>query len=163
MKEWQKERNYRRVRDKDKKVIANIITIDGVDVEVTEEVFQVYSKMDRRERYLEKERSKGKELSLDQMQEKGGLPGYVGNEDVSCVEDIVLQNEEQAELTVHKQLLENILSLLSEEEKQLIQALFFDGISTREYAKQIGVYQRAVIYRRDKLLEKLRKSFFEKF
>ncbi len=163
MERCQKERNYRRIRDKDKKVIANIITIDGIDVEVTEEVFLAYSQMDRRERYLKKERSKGRELSLDWMKENGGLPGYVGSEDVSSVEDIVLQNEEQAELTVHKQLLETALGLLSEEEKQLIQALFFDEMSTREYAKQIGVYQRAVIYRRDKLLEKLRKSFFEKF
>ena len=163
MKKWQKERNYRRVRDKNGKVIANIITINGINVEVTEEVFLAYSQMERRERYLEKERSKGKELSLDRMKENGSLPGYVGSEDVSDVVDIVLQNEEQAELTVHKQLLETALGLLSEEEKQLIQALFFDEMSTREYAKQIGVYQRAVIYRRDKLLEKLRKSFFEKF
>ena len=118
--------------------------------------------MDCRERHLKEKRS-GRELSLDRMQENGGLPGYVGSEDVSDVVDIVLQNEEQAELTVHKQLLETALGLLSEEEKQLIQALFFDEMSTRQYAKQIGVYQRAVIYRRDKLLEKLRKSFFEKF
>jgi len=159
MERCQKERNYRRIRDKDKKVIANIITIDGIDVEVTEEVFLAYSQMDRRERYLKKERSKGRELSLDWMKENGGLPGYVGSEDVSSVEDIVLQNEEQAELTVHKQLLENILSLLSEEEKQLIQALFFDGISTREYAKQIGVYQRAVIYRRGKVFGKNSQKF----
>ena len=160
MKKWQKERNYRRVYDENGQVIANIITVDGIDVEVTEEVFLAYSQMERRERYLKKERSKGRELSLDRMQENGGLPGCVGSEDVSDVEDIVLQNEEQA---VHKQLLETALSLLSEEEKQLIQALFFDEMSTRQYAKQIGVYQRAVIYRRDKLLEKLRKSFFEKF
>lgn len=162
MKKWQKERNYRRVRDESGKIIANIIAVDGVNVEVTEEVFLAYSQMDCRERHLKEKRS-GRELSLDQMQENGGLPSYVGSEDISDVVDIVLQNEEQAELTVHKQLLETALSLLSEEEKQLIQALFFDEMSTRQYAKQIGVYQRAVIYRRDKLLEKLRKSFFEKF
>ena len=162
MKKWQKERNYRRVSDENGKVVANIITIDGIDVEVTKEVFLAYSKLDCRERHLKEKRS-GRELSLDQMQENGGLPSYVGSEDISDVVDIVLQNEEQAELTVHKQLLETALSLLSEEEKQLIQALFFDEMSTRQYAKQIGVYQRAVIYRRDKLLEKLRKSFFEKF
>ena len=35
MKKWQKERNYRRVSDKNGKIITNIITVDGVNVEVT--------------------------------------------------------------------------------------------------------------------------------
>ena len=48
MKKWQKERNYRRVYDENGQVIANIITVDGVDVEVTEEVFLAYSQMDRK-------------------------------------------------------------------------------------------------------------------
>ena len=159
MKKWQKERNYRRVRDKDKKVIANIITIDGIDVEVTEEVFLAYSQMERRERYLKKERSKGRELSLDRMQENGGLPGCVGSEDVSDVEDIVLQNEEQA---VHKQLLETALGLLSEEDRKLIQALFFDGVSTRKYAKMQGVTQRAVVKKCNRILRYM-KNLFENF
>ncbi len=158
MKKWQKERNYRRVRDENGKTIANIITVDGVNVEVTEEVFLAYSQMDRRERYLKKERSKGRELSLDRMQENGGLPGYVGSEDVSDVEDIVLQNEEQA---VHKKLVATALGLLSEEEKQLIQALFFDEISAREYARKIGVSDMGIRKRRNRILKKI-KSFFEK-
>ena len=158
MKKWQKERNYRRVRDENGKTIANIITVDGVNVEVTKEVFLAYSQMDRRERYLKKERSKGRELSLDRMQENGGLPGYVGSEDVSDVEDIVLQNEEQA---VHKKLVATALGLLSEGEKQLIQALFFDEISAREYARKIGVSDMAIRKRRNRILKKI-KSFFEK-
>ena len=52
MKNWQKNRNYKRIKDENGNVIANIITIDGIDVEVTEEVFLAYSQMDRRERYF---------------------------------------------------------------------------------------------------------------
>lgn len=50
MENWQKSRNYRRVKDESGNVIANIITVDGVDVEVTEEVFLAYSQADRRKR-----------------------------------------------------------------------------------------------------------------
>lgn len=39
MKKWQEERNYRRVRSEGGEVIANIITVDGMDVEVPEDVY----------------------------------------------------------------------------------------------------------------------------
>ena len=39
MKKWQEERNYRRVRNEGGEVIANIITVDGMDVEVPEDVY----------------------------------------------------------------------------------------------------------------------------
>ena len=47
MKKWQKDRNYKRVKDKDGNVVANIITVSGQDVEVSEKVFAAYSQMDR--------------------------------------------------------------------------------------------------------------------
>lgn len=42
MKKWQKDRNYKRVKDKDGNVVANIITVSGQDVEVSEKVFAAY-------------------------------------------------------------------------------------------------------------------------
>lgn len=42
MKKWQEERNYRRVRNEGGEVIANIITVDGMDVEVPEDVYLAY-------------------------------------------------------------------------------------------------------------------------
>ena len=162
MKKWQKERNYRRVRDENGKIIANIITVDGINVEVTEEVFRVYSQMDRRERYLEEQvwKSGMREVSLEYLKEQGIPLNLYAGDNTPSAEDVVLKKEEQTELAVHKENLKAALSSLNEDEQQLIQALFFDGISTREYAKQLGVFQRAIIYRRDKLLEKLRKKFF---
>ncbi len=53
MKSWQKGRNYRRVKDESGHVVRYIITIDGADIEVTEDVFLAYSQAERRERYLE--------------------------------------------------------------------------------------------------------------
>ena len=39
MKKWQENRNYRKIRDDSGKVVAYIITVDGVDVSVPEDVF----------------------------------------------------------------------------------------------------------------------------
>ena len=69
MKKWQEERNYRRVRNEGGEVIANIITVDGMDVEVPEDVYLAYSQADRRERYVREEMESGKLLSLDKLLE----------------------------------------------------------------------------------------------
>ena len=66
MKKWQESRNYRRVRDENGRVIANIITVDGIDVEVGEEVFLAYSQMERRERY---QQLKYPQVSLELLEE----------------------------------------------------------------------------------------------
>ena len=47
MKNWQKNRNYKRVKDKDGNVVANIITVFGQDVEVSDEIFATYAQVDR--------------------------------------------------------------------------------------------------------------------
>ena len=39
MKHWQEKRNYQHVRDEAGNVRSNIITVDGIDVEVSDEVY----------------------------------------------------------------------------------------------------------------------------
>ena len=68
MEKWQENRNYRKIRDENGTVIANIITVDGRDVAVTEDVFAAYAQMDRRERYLSEDLPTGKVLSMDSWQ-----------------------------------------------------------------------------------------------
>ena len=68
MKKWQKERNYRQIKDKDGNVIKNIIKINGQSVEVSEEVFLAYSQSDRKVRYKkEKDEKKDKPLSIEAL------------------------------------------------------------------------------------------------
>ena len=71
MEKWQENRNYRRIKDQNGNIVANIITVDGMDVPVTEEVYAAYAKMDRRERYLSEDVPAGRLLSLEQMAEDG--------------------------------------------------------------------------------------------
>ena len=49
---WKDTRNYRRFRDENGNVIANIIYVDGEEVAVSDEVYEAYASMERRERYL---------------------------------------------------------------------------------------------------------------
>ena len=94
MKKWQENRNYKRIRDEKGNVVANIITVDGVDVAVTEDVFAAYTRMDRRERYLTEDTpSSNQQLSLEQMAEDGILPDYVGAETTPSAEDCCLRRE----------------------------------------------------------------------
>lgn len=157
MKKWQEERNYRRVRSEAGEVIANIITVDGMDVEVPEDVYLAYAQADRRERYITEEQSSGKLLSLEQMEEDALLPDYVGA--APSAETEALEREELRNLAEQKQILLLALLSLKDTDRELINALFFDGASTREYAQRMGVSQRAVIKRRDRILRDLKKFF----
>ena len=49
MKKWQESRNYRQVKNDAGEIISYIITVDGIDVEVPEDVYRAYSQADRRE------------------------------------------------------------------------------------------------------------------
>ena len=150
---WQKNRNYRRIKDKNGEIIVNIITIDGKDIEVPEEVFLAYSQADRRERYIAEEVEPGKVVSLDKLLEDHVPLEKLGVMPECSAEEYVLELEAQALI------LPAIMNRLREQDRRLIQALFFDGVSTRAYARHMGISQRAVIKRRDRVLREMKKLF----
>ena len=49
------------------------------------------------------------------------------------------------------------LPLLSDSEQELIQAIFFDGLSEREVGARFGITQSVVNKRKARILRKLRK------
>ena len=159
MKNWQKNRNYKRIKDENGNVIANIITIDGIDVEVTEEVFLAYSQMDRRERYLLEENGVNKELSLEQMSQDRVQLSYVGAEMAPSAEELLLESDEARTWKKRQERLSAALESLDDVDRKLITALFLDGISAREYARKLGISDMAVRKRRDRILKQLRKFF----
>ena len=160
MKKWQESRNYRQVKNAAGEIISYIITVDGIDVEVPEDVYRAYSQSDRRERYVREEMEAGKLLSLDKLLEDDVPLEPLGVDLVPSAEDTTLEQEESSETAMQLKKLTEALSGLNTAERQLLQALYFEGIPAREYARQLGVYHRTVLYRRDKLLEKLRRMIF---
>lgn len=161
MKNWQKNRNYKRVRDKDGNVVANIINVFGQDVEVSDEVFAAYSQMDRQERYAEELLMAEREISWEYTREEGIHIETLENAEPSA-EEICIKHENvkmRAEQAKH---LPVVLARLSDDEKRLIDALYFRGLGVREYAREIGVSHTRVRRERDCILEKLKK-YFSKF
>lgn len=126
MKKWQEERNYRRIYNEAGEAIANIITVDGVDVEVAEDVYLAYSQADRRERYVREEQFSGKILSLEQMAEDDLLSDYVGAEAAPSAEEEALEREQAQSLAERKEMLLLAMLSLNDADRELINALFFD-------------------------------------
>jgi len=58
---------------------------------------------------------------------------------VDSAEDVALESETLQHIKEQCMILPGAVAGLKEPDRALIQALFFDGISTRTYARQIGV------------------------
>lgn len=75
-------------------------------------------------------------------------------ENTESVEELVLRRLRYAQL--HK-----AISLLSDDERELIRRLYFQGQTEREAAKDMGIYHNAIHKRKNRILAKL-KNFLEK-
>lgn len=111
MKKWQKDRNYKRVKDKDGNVIANIITVFGQDVEVSDEIFDIYSQMDRRARYIGEDIPAESEISLERTIEDGIHIETLENAELSAEEYCLLEEEAEHEAKMLDELPKVIESL----------------------------------------------------
>jgi len=142
------------------------IWIDGQFVEVSYEVYSAYAKGDRKMRYFEKDIKTermiigqdgkvekiipSREDSLDRLMDDNAK--QFAN-DRESVEDTVLQH-------ISLEALHKAIALLNKDERELITALFFEGQTERNMAKNLGISQPAVQKRKNKILKKL-KLFLE--
>lgn len=156
MKKWQKQRNYRRVKDKDGNVIKNIIKINGQSVEVSEEVFLAYSQSDRKVRYKkEKDEKKDKPLSIEALREYGvSIEGLLFNKNyqIHTYNQYTYTDEELIEMIL------NEIDKLPEDEKELIKSICINGMTIRKYAELKGCSCSTVEYHKKRILEKIRKN-----
>lgn len=158
MKKWQKNRNYKRVKDKDGNVVANIITVFGQDVEVSDEIFDTYSQMDRRARYIGEDIPAENEISLERTMEDGIHIETLENAEPSA-EEICIEHENAKMREEQAKYLPIVLAKLSDDEKRLIDALYFRGLGVREYAREISVPPMKIVRDRNRILDKLKNIF----
>ena len=158
MKKWQKNRNYKRVKDKDGNVVANIITVFGQDVEVSDEIFDTYSQMDRRARYIGEDIPAESEISLERTIEDGIHIETLENAEPSA-EEICIEHENAKMREEQAKHLPIVLAKLSDDEKRLIDALYFRGLGVREYAREISVPTMKIVRDRNRILDKLKNIF----
>ena len=138
------------------------IWIRGQYVEVTDEVYRAYMQGDRKMRYFENDLKTerfvlGKEGQVVQIipSREDSLDRLVDEnaqqfpDEQESVESVVLNKLEVDRL-------HTALSLLTPEERALIQALFFEERSESELAAALGISQPAVYKRKMKILKKLK-------
>lgn len=153
---WKKECNYWHKTDEFGKTI-NIIKVDGIEVEVSDEVYAVYADIGRKERYA-RERASKRQLSLEHAGEDG-LPLFmlaVGIFSPSAESDYIESISEEEQYRQHM-LLSEALARLTPDELALIRRLFQDGISPYELARLRGVSFQSIYKKRKRILIKLKK------
>lgn len=127
------------------------IPIEGKLIEVEENVYITYYKMGRRERYLVERDQKNGVLSYDALDQEEIVGQEMMNDpEADSLEDLVMAKELKSKL--HR-----CVEILSKSERELIQAIYFDGMSDTEYSKRIRKSQQTVSYRRKKVLSKLKR------
>jgi RNA polymerase sigma factor (sigma-70 family) len=147
----------------EEKGMKKFIKIGKEQVPVSEEIYKEFYRMDRRERYMEKDVKVGrmvvdpkaetveyipsKEDSINRLMDLGG-----DFEDDQMIEDILC---DKATLLI----LQEAMAELNEKEQELIKALYYKDLTVREVAKEENISHVAVIKRRNKVLDKLKKYF----
>ena len=126
------------------------LPLDGGLLEVPEDVYRYFNRAERRERYLrEEEKRAGGVLSMDT--ETCSLHEILAdanvNVELAALDDLMLEQ------------LQEVLDSLPEDDFALIQALYFEGKSEVQVARELKISQQAVSQRKHKILERLKKLF----
>ena len=127
-----------------------IIKVEGKLVEVTPEVYYAYFRMERQERSQEEKKQRNEVLSYDAL-DNGETVG------IEAVPDLTSPSMEESAVT--REICEKLhraVDALPRAERELIQAIYFDGFTEKEYAVSSGLSQQGVSYRLRKILSKLR-------
>lgn len=126
-------------------------------VPVSKEVYWCWFGMRRREQYQKEQDRKNGVFSLEELPEYVFADGKEGENNMIARDNVL--EEALRNLTVER--LRAEIDKLQEENRLLIQALYFDNIGVCEYAAQKEVTYKAIQKRRDRILQKLKKILEE--
>ena len=127
-----------------------VIKVEGKLVEVSPEVYYAYFRMDRQERGQEEKKQRNAVVSYDALdtEEMTGA---------DAIPDLIVSSLEQQIMTREiYDALRRAVEALPKAERELIKAIYFEGMTEADYAKASGMSQTGVSYRRRKILSKLK-------
>ena len=127
-----------------------IIKVEGKLVEVTPDVYYAYFRMERQERGQEEKKQRNAVVSYDALdtEETTGA---------EAMPDLIVPSLEQQIMTQEiRDALHRAIDALPRAERELIKAIYFDGLTERQYAETSGLSQQGVSYRLGKTLSKLK-------
>lgn len=129
------------------------LPLHGMLMEVTKDFYDDFYRDKRRQEYITARSIANGDVSYDALD----------TDEFNGEDTLVDPDENIAEQVAQRMMVEklhHVLPLLSEDERNLIIALFYERHTEREYATAIGISQVAVHKRKHRILEKL-KNFLE--
>lgn len=131
-----------------------IINLGYALMEVTEADYKEFYRVRRREKYIQEEAIRVGEFSYNAFDTEDYDGASAIADDSEALEDSVMRK-----MMIEK--LPEAISILNDEEKDLIQQIYFNHISEREISRRTGTPLTSVNNRKKKALKKLF-AFFEK-
>ena len=127
--------------------------VNGQKVKVSEEIYKVYWREREHEKYLE------------QVDRKNHLLFFLSlDHDGHYVDNIVDESVDVAKIVETQMMIESLryaISKLNDEERDIIERLYFNDETLRSVAKLKSITHPALMKRRNKILEKLKKFIEE--
>ena len=127
-----------------------MIKIQGNLIEVSEDVYYAYFRMERQERWQEEKKVEHNVLSYDALDD----PETLGIDNIMDVTAPTL--EEVAEAHELRDRVRHAVALLPRAERDIIRAIYYEELTERDVAESEGVSQNKIFKQRQKALAKLR-------
>lgn len=125
------------------------LPLHGMLMEVTKDFYDDFYRDKRRQKYITARSIANGDVSYDALD----------TDEFNGEDTLVDPDEDIAERVAQKLMIEKlrrVLPLLSEDERNLVVALFYEKRTEREYANDMGISQVAVHKRKHRILEKLK-------
>ena len=129
-----------------------VIRIAGELIDVSEEIYREYYSAARRERTQAELDQRNRLVHYDAWDTEKS----VGAEAIASKDK---QPEEIVAAEIDANKLKRCVARLSEEERELIHALFYSGKSLSGLSRELGIPRKTLESRRDRILKKLRVYF----
>ena len=127
--------------------------VRGQKVKVSEDIYKVYWREKEHEKYLEQVDKKNHLLFFSSLNHDGNFENNLEDKNVDVEKVVATQIMIEA--------LRNAMSKLNKDEREIIERLYFNDETLRAVAKTQNISHTALIKRRDKILEKLKKFIEE--
>ena len=128
--------------------------VKGKAVPVSEEVYKAYWKITEHEKYLQRKDWKHNVIPFSALDHDGHFVDNIIDEKIDL--------EKIVEVKIRIEELHKALNTLTQEERELMEAIFYKEESLRSISRREKVTHQAISGRRDRILEKLRKILEDK-
>lgn len=133
---------------------------NGIAVEVSDEIYEILKKSDRRIKYVEHDLKETRYIINQKKETLKEIPSREDSLDrlTEIGKDFADSNSDFQDSMVLKIMLDEALAKLSDEERHLITQLFYLGRTERDLANELGISQYTVNRNKHKILKKLREE-----